>query len=211
MVYLALAGKRALIRGSEEAVTLLNAELSTVDDQTYTFDNELVEALDPTADITVYEAGTPTTEEFEVNRLTATITFEEVDANRGNITADIEYLPLSQIAQANEYDYSLSADNADISAFGDEYVEREQTLLDVTGSLSRWFELDDYFEDLLLDDEILLIEFYSFYDEQEENEPDLKAWVLLDTDDISAVVDGVVEQSVDFEGTHDIDNRTVSV
>ena len=40
---------------------------------------------------------------------------------------------------------------------------------------------------------------------------DMKAWVLLASDDVEASVDGVVEESMEFEGTGDADNRTISI
>ena len=213
---MAIAGKKALLRGSEEAVAFEDEEFSTEDDQTYLIDDEDKRVWDNTADIIVYEDGVPTTEDFELNRLTGEIIFEDEDEDRGDITADGEYLPLAIIAGAFEFSYSLSAENVESSAFCQEYVSREQTQLDFDASITRFFELDNYFTDLIVEDEsecgvVFVLEF--FVDKEEvingdvEGDPDLRAWVRLSTDDISATVDGLVEESVSFEGSYDTDGR----
>lgn len=209
MVFLALAGKKATIKATTEGLTFEGETFTTEDDQSYTIDDDFKKVWDREAEITVYEDGVETEEDFTVNRLTGTITFENEDSTRGNITADGEYLPLQIIADAYEYDYSLEADNVEDTSFGSEYVSREQTLLDISGDISRWYELDDYFTDILLSGEPFVVEFYSFYEEEEPSEPDIRAWILLDTDEISAVVDGLVEEDVSFEGTNDIDGNVV--
>lgn len=209
---MALAGKRARLLGSGDSLAFTEESFSTEDDQTYIIDDQDKRVWDREQEITVYEDGVETTEDYELNRLTGQIIFETEDNTRGEITADGSYLAMATIAQANEYDYTLEADNAERNAFGDDYVKREQTLLDFTGSLERWHEPDDYFVDFLLDGQPLVIEFYSYFEEQgsENNILDLVAWCLLDSDGIAAVIDGLVEEDVSFEGTHDIDNRVVA-
>lgn len=208
---MALAGKKALIKGSGGSLTFEDETFSTEDNKNYLIDDENKQVWDRTAEIKVYEDGTETTEEFKVNRLIGSIIFKDEDVGRGTITADGEYLPMQVIAEAFEYNYTLSADNVEKNAFANEYIKREQTILDITGNISRWYELDHYFSDILLEDEgVFFVEFYSFYEEEEAEEPDILAWIKLNTDEISGVVDGLVEENVSFEGTHDIDNRTAT-
>lgn len=208
---MALAGKKARVRASGDSVSFTDESFSTTDDQNYTIDDEDKLIWDRTAEITVYEDGVETTEDYEINRLTGTITFDTVNATRGDITADGDYLPLQTVAEAYEYNYTLEGANSDSTSFGSDFINREQTLLDISGDISRWYELDDYFTDILLSGDPFIVEFYSFYEENNGGvEPDIRAWIILNSDEISAVVDGLIEESVSFEGTNDIDDNTVA-
>lgn len=204
---MAIAGKKALIKVTGSSIAMTDEATSTTDDQTYQIDDTTKRVWCRTCTITVEEDGSPTGENYTINRLTGTITFATVDVGRGTITVTGEYLPLSNAAESYEYSYALEATNLDSTTFGNEFMARTQGLIDITGSISEFREVTSIFLDDLLSGNPIVLEIYS----DSSNVPDLKVWALLMTDETSATVDALVEESLDWEGTHDSDSRVVSV
>lgn len=196
---MAYAGKIAQIKVTGDSLSFIDESFSATNDKTYTIDDPAKEVWAPEAQITVYEDGVETTEDYTLNKLNGRIIFDSTDAGRGVITADGEYLPLSTVTQAFAYTYTLTGNNGDVSTFGDDFISREQTLKDASATLTKFTETDNYFFDKLNGGELLVIEFY--YD---ENKPwDMRMWSLLPADEKSSTADGFVEDSVEFEGAHD--------
>ena len=204
---MALAGKRANVKVSGDSVIFENESVLNLDDKNYQIEDVNKRVFDRKAEISVYVDEVITGESYSVNRLRGIIEFDDEDSERGEVTLDGEYLPMSKAGGANEYDYTIEADNLEATEFQSDWITRVQGLLDISGSLSIWYDLDDYFADALMDESVVVIEFYS----SDNVEPDLKCWAVLDSDEMSVAVDGLVEQSVDFEGTSDIDKRVVSI
>lgn len=203
---MAIAGKKAQVKVSGDPLSFSGESFSTTDDQNYQIDDAAKRVWCRNCTITVYEDGAETTEDYSLNRLTGVITFASADGTRGTITADGQYLPMSVAAEAYDYTYTIDSDNAEDNAFGDEFISRVQTLKDISGSISRWYKLDSYYYDALTSGEPVVIELYA----DEGSTFELRIWGLLATDEITAAVDGLVEEAVDFEGTHDDDNRALS-
>lgn len=203
---MAIAGKKALVKVSSDSISFSAETFSTTDDKTYTIDDTTKNLWCSDCTITVYEDSSVTTEDYEINRLTGEIIFATVDGTRGAITADGEYLPLSIALESYDYTYSLSANNVNKNSFGDNFTKRTQTLIDVSGSLVRFYQVDSYFINSLLSNKSVIIELYS----DSSNDYDIRIRALLSTNEVSAVVDGLVEESIDFEGTHDNENRVIS-
>lgn len=203
---MALAGKRAQIKVSGVAVVFTDETTSTTDDISYQIDDVLKRVWCRTCTIVVEDGGVPTVEDYVINRLTGTVTFEVVDATRV-ITVTGEYLPMSVAAECFDYSYTIDASNQDSTEFGDEYIDRTQGLLDFSGSLSKFYNISNFFVDELLSGTPFVVEFFS----NSSVSADIKAWVLIASDDISASVDGLVEEGIDIEGTNDADGRAVSI
>lgn len=147
-----------------------------------------------------------TTENFGVNRLTGTIKFQTADATRGNVRVTGQFLPMSNVTEAFEYSYSITATNEDATIFGNTFIAREQALDDFTGSISDFFT-DSTLADHLRNADFLVLELFA----DSSVDADIKAWVLFSTDTISQAVDTLVDESIDFEGTQDQEDRTVSL
>lgn len=155
--------------------------------------------------ITVKDTGVPTTEVYQVDRITGRIIFNVAGAR--TITVTGAFLPTHVISQAFEYNYSLEASNEDSTTFGKQFINREQTLKDITASISKFYDISNYFYDKLTTDEEFILEFYT----DGSMQPDIRAWVKISSDNPTAAVDGLVEETIDFEGTNDLDGRCISM
>jgi len=140
---------------------------------------------------------------YTLNRLSGYAEYDS--ATSRTILISGEYLPLTTIGEAYEFSLSLSANNEDVSVFSNTYVEREQTLKDVTLSISDWY-VDYTYQDKLTDGSPLVIEL--FVDSSGSFE--CKLWCLLSSDEVSSSVDGIVEESLELEGTLDADSRAIT-
>lgn len=145
--------------------------------------------------------------EYTLDRLSGTVVFAAAQPAGTVVQVSGSYLTLSAAAEAKEYSYTLTGNNAEATRFGDGYARRAQTQKEVTGSLSQWATADRYFEDALASGQPVVLAFYS----DAGAAPDLRVWALVASSEISAAVDGLVETSVEWEGTPDADGRAVSL
>lgn len=201
---MARAGKRG-------QVLAVGSPLAFTDEATTATGNISYQITDATkriwarfATITVEDAGVPTVEDYTVNRLTGTVTFGSAVARVITVTG--QYLPTTTIGCATSYDFSISADNQDSTCFANEWIDRTQGLKDFSASIGKFYDVNNYFWARLTADDDLLLEFYT----EHTADPDLRAWVKIASDDFSNAVDGLSEESIDFEGTLDADRRVVS-
>lgn len=147
-----------------------------------------------------------TVESYTTNRLTGKITFASVDAGRGAVRVSGSYLPMTKVAEAFEFTLSISATNGDTTEFEDDFMTRIQLLKDVTGTITRFETSTNLFFDFLDDGTIFVLEFFT----NASVAADFKAWVLLSTDDKTTAVNAVIENSLNFEGTKDVDGTVIS-
>lgn len=203
----AVAGRRAQVKKPSTAVTLTDeATTHAGDGKNYQITDATKRVLSPTAAITVKVGGVATGESYTLNRLTGTVTFVTANVGRAAVTLSGSYLPLSVVAEARTYTYELTAKNDPDSAFGDDYVTRVPTKLDVRGSLGRW-SIDSFFSDALLADTPLVFQFFA----NAAQSPELICWARLSSRGIQAVQDGLGEETLDFLGTLDADNRAADL
>jgi len=201
---MALAGKKAKILAYSDKVSMTAEATTTSDNITYQITNAIKRILSRDDTITVKDGGTPTVESYTLDRLTGRVTFGSAVVR--TITIDGYYLPVSTVANAYEYSWSGSGDNAESTTFEKEFIDRQQTLKDFESSISQFYEVSNYFYGLLNGDGQFVLEFYSVG----TSSPDVRAWAKIASDEVSASVDGLVEESLDFEGTVDADKRSVS-
>lgn len=206
---MAKAGHFALVKAASSTTTTFTDEpTTTTDDQTYRITDETKTPWCRECTITVEDGGVPTTESFTLNRLTGQVIFDTVDITR-DITVSGEFHTMSVLAEASEFTYTIEASNEDTTFFGERWMNRTQALKDFTGSTSQFDEIDRTMFDNLDSGTTFVIEF--FHDRTLGNtEWDLRAWILISTDEFSAAVDGVQQQSIDFEGNTDADERIIS-
>ena len=201
---MALAGKNAKVAAYSNPIAMTEEATTTTDDIRYQITDTNKRVLCPYCDVTVLDGGIATTEDYTFDRLSGNVTFL-VAASR-DITITGQYLTYSDIACAYEYEFAITSNNTEANCFTEQYVKREQTLLDFSSSLTKFYNVSNYFIEILDQDIDLLLEFYSDYN----NDPELRAWVKISSDSISASVDGLVEETIDFEGWNDIDKHCVS-
>lgn len=201
---MALAGKKAKILAYSAAVSMTAEATTATGDTVYQITDTTKRILCKTCTITVKDGGSPTVETYTLDRLTGRVTFGSAVVRV--ITIDGFYLPVTTVANAYEYTWTCSADNADDTTFEASFIDRKQTIKDFAASISQFYDVSNYFYDLLQGDGQFVLEFYSVG----TSSPDVRAWAKIASDEISGAVDGLVEESLDFEGTNDADNRAVS-
>jgi hypothetical protein len=183
---------------------------STLDDQTYTVTNTARTVWSPTGTIVVEEDGiavNPVTDPYTLDRLRGRVIFDGV-AVRGAITVTGDYLPMAVAAKSKSFMYGLMRTVLDDTGFEDAgWVTRIAGMLDASGSLGRRWTVDEYFQDALLNADLVVLDF-TF---SAGVTPDLLIWARIAKDQLSSAVEGLVEEDITFEGTTDADNRVVSV
>lgn len=203
----ALAGRLALIKASGTAVVMTDEPTSTSDNQTYTVTDAARRVWDRSAAITVEVGGVPTGETYTVNRLAGTVRFASVDAGRGAVTVTTSYLPMTTVARAHSFSLSTSADNQEVTAFGDDWRVRIQGMKEASASLERYLDpVDPLFQDMLIDSGEAVLEFWV---DRLGSTPEFRMRARPSSVTSEAAVDGVVGESVEFEGISDNDGRAV--
>jgi|GEM_PF-1237581 len=211
---MAIAGRKALVRVSGAPVAISN-EATTTDAgrRIFTITNAAYRVWDRNAAVSVTRSPDGTTftavpaTEYTVNRLAGTVTFAAAQAAGVQIRVSTSYLPLATAAEAKEFSYTFTGNNLDASTLGSAFVLRQQGQRDITGSLSMWTTADRTFEDALTADQPVVLEFYN----DSGASADFRVWALVNSDEISAAVDGLAETAVEWEGTQDAEGRITSL
>lgn len=154
---------------------------------------------------TIKKANIISSSDYTLNRLEGKVTY---GSGGDTIYITGNYLPLSIVASSNSFELNMERNNEDATIFktgGADFVIREALLLDLNGSLGGFMYDEAYYDYLVTNDDIVVFELTL-----DGTNIDAKWWGKLNTDNISAEVNGVVEESVEFEGVNDNDNRVIS-
>jgi hypothetical protein len=203
---MAYAGKKALVKVSGNPVAFTNeATTANADLTVYQITDTTKRVWDRTAPITVERSTDdgatwvtldPETDGYKLSRLDGSVVFDAAQAAGTLIRVSGDYLPMSTAAECYEWSSNITGGTIDVTKFQAEWSEKIQGLKSAEGSLSRWWDIDTYFTDALISGNPIVIELYA----QDDLEPD-KIWAILTSDEMSAAVDGAVEDAVSFEST----------
>jgi hypothetical protein len=211
-----VAGRKALVKVTGEAVAFLGEATTAAGNIIYQITNAAKRVWDRTSEIVVYDNGIevdPEVDPYTINRLTGRVIFETVDAGRGPVTVDGDYLPVAVAAGCKQYSWSLDQaviDDTDFDSANTEsgFTQSLRALLSVQGSLGRRWRMETYFEEALMADGIpVVIEFFP----DRSAAADLIVWALLNKSDLSMVIDGAIDGNVGFVGAADADGRVASL
>jgi hypothetical protein len=201
----AIAGKKAKVMLTGTGISMTAEATTTTDNKNYQITNTVKRILSQTGTVVVKNGGTPVTAgTYTLNRLNGTVTFATATAR--TITIDATYLPTVELINAFDCSYTIEADNQDVTVFGKNYILREQGLLDFSGSLSQ-YTIDSTYQNLLTAGNPVVLEISS----NRDSAYDIRAWVILASVEESGSVDGIVEESIEFEGTTDADKRCLTL
>lgn len=106
----------------------------------------------------------------------------------------------SPVSDLNDASMSMEGDNQDISTFGSDYIKRLQGLKDASYSLSGFYDPTDTngqvaIRSAFLDDSTLFVRFLP------DGSTGFQQEVKVSSFEVSASADGVIEVSIDLEGT----------
>ena len=158
----------------------------------------------PFASITA-STGTITT----IDRLYGTIQF---DGSVTTPTVTGTYLPLTSVASARGFSRTLRAANVDTTtlirgAASTAFVSRLPVLLDCFATIDRIQNWDEYFQDELVADAQVVLQFFMDYNDAT---PEATMWGRITNIDNGSSYDSVVGESIQIEGTGDNEGRSFS-
>lgn len=202
-----LSGKGAAVYASGAALSFTGEAFTTVSANTvYQITNTAKRVWDRSTTITVKkDAVTQAATLYTLNRLTGTITFMADIGGGHTITADGNYLPITQVAQGKAYTYHIRASNLNVTKFGDTFVNRIQGCKDVSGSVNLW-GIDTYYRDALIAGNPVVVEFWT----DTTSVYDLRVWALLNKEQVQTAITSAVDVAVSFAGATDADAREIS-
>ncbi|WP_134705092.1 phage tail tube protein [Ammoniphilus sp. YIM 78166] len=108
--------------------------------------------------------------------------------------------PFNDVQDLNDASMSIDGDNQDISTFNSDYVKRLQGLKDANYSLSGFYKPDDtngqaIIRAALINDTPLFVQFLP------DGTTGFKQEVKVASFEVSGAADGVIEVSIDLEGS----------
>jgi hypothetical protein len=192
------AGRLVTIKVSGDAVAFTTEATSTEDNIKYQIDDTSKRVWDRDTTPTIYDDGVETSEDYTVNKLEGTITFESADEIRV-ITVSGKYLPMSTASYAHEYSYARGVDLIDVSKFGDTYKSRIADLKYASGTISQWDVTDTYFEDALTAGDPVVLEF-----RDESTSDPIRCWALLESREMAAALGNAQDEIVSFISTDEL-------
>ena len=128
---------------------------------------------------------------YTLNRLSGKATFATASSRVVKISGS--YLPMTTAAYAHNATSNRAADVVDVTAYGDTHKKRAVTLLSASGSLSQFDITDTTYSDALSAGVPVVLEL----SEDGVVEP-TRYWVLLESDEVTAAIDGVQDKTVSW-------------
>lgn len=188
-----VAGKDCIVKVSGAPTSFTSEATSTSDNQSYQISNAVKQVLDRDTPPTVYDDAIETIEDYTVNYLNGTITFETVDALRGPITVTGKYLPMSVAAYAHTSSNSRACDLLDVTPFGVTHRKRIAGMLSASGTLSQ-FDVTDttYITALAAGDPVVLEQVTA-----SGEEPD-RFWALLESTELQAALENPQDEVISW-------------
>lgn len=208
---MATAGYNAKLYRSGTS-TAMTAEATTlVTGKTYRITNAAKRMLDPAVAVVVDDGGSPVSASdiLSIDYLHGLVTFDPSYTVSGAVTFDANYLPLTQIADVYNASFSTSVMMLDDTVYEDAQVSRKAGLKDISGSFSCYDEGATALSSLLAAGTVLYL---TWQQTGSGSTPHLRARVLLESEDASAAVDGLIESTYNFTGASlkSVEGRDVS-
>lgn len=205
---MAYAGKNSLVFISATGLALTAAATTSVDGLIFQVaaTSQQGEPFDPLASLTVgtSSGGTVSSTAYTLHRLNGSVVFPTSSTNAYTITGT--YLPTAQMANAHGFSYDVSAATEDVTVLGSAWRSRLQTIKDVSGSFDEYQDNMNRATQLTSSSQPVALTFFiastaSF---------DARVFGFLNAEDIKSSVDGVVDGSVSFEGSADVNGRVIT-
>ena len=146
-----------------------------------------------------------------LNRLTGTWT-STADETTHTMTVTGKYLPMTPLLYANDFSLSMKPKITDQTPFNQPYQSVAKSVRDVTGTIGTFYDptesaaltIAPYFNTEMLADATIAIKLYV------NANLSLLAWALISDEELKAVLDGNLEQTISWEGDSDADGHIIS-
>lgn len=159
-----------------------------------TNDFTVASVTDQAAGDTIMRYPTEATTAYSLNRLSGKVTYASASSRVIKISGD--YLPMSTAAYCNTMNDSRACNMLDISKFGTQYKTKLAGMLSASGTFTQLNMADTTYSDAIVAGDPVLLENRT----KSTDEPS-RYWVLLDSDEIQAAVDGVQNETVSWQST----------
>ena len=202
------AGRNAQVQLSGSGVSTTGEATTDVGGlhTVYQITNAAHQVLDPTATVTVKVNGSATGAAYTLDRLYGRVTFASALLGTDVVTIDATYLPMAVVASCHDFDYTVSATNADATTFDSGgWMEREQVLGDVQGTVGRFYNVDRLFIDALQAGTSAVLEL-----REDSANPGARIRCLFSKSEVKATPATLVDETITFEGAADADGHAVS-
>jgi hypothetical protein len=208
---MATAGYSAKLYRSGTSTSMTAEATTLVTGKTYRITNAAKRMLDPAVAVVVDDGGSPVSASdiLSIDYLHGLVTFDPSYTVSGAITFDANYLPLSQIADVYTASFSTSVMMLDDTVYEDTTVSRKAGLKDLSGSFSAYDEAATAISSLMAAGTVLYLTWMQTGSATADH---LRARVLLESEDASVAVDGLVETTYNVVGasTKSVEGRDVS-
>ena len=193
-----LTGKVASVKVGGTPVSAAGEVLTRISDTVWQVDTASKQVLVDGVTVEWDDGGWTQVSYVSVNLLTGTFTFggagyaagEDLRIKAGN------YVPMSAVAMCHSYSLSKSASLREVPRFSDTHKRRVVGLKSASGNLSQWDIESEFFHDVLVAGNPVVIEFIP------SGSSDLiRIWALLDRVEMQAAVDNPQDQRVSFQST----------
>ena len=159
---------------------------------TFTLSNEYVSP----DNLTVTVDGTETTD-YSINYITGMIEFDNAPGDTLAIEVTYDYIvELEQVGGFFEWSVDEEAGLEESPEFGDEVITHTRTLDSWSGSASKYFDVEDRFNDWV--GEKVVLGFY--IDKTAGTEQRFEAWGIIGNKSTTTPVDTLVEEDISIEG-----------
>jgi len=191
---MAVSGKSAKIKKSGVATSVTDEAMSNTAGNTFQIDNLARQVFDKTSEPTFYEDSVEiaTSDISSINYLYGKVTFST--AKSGDITADITYMPMSNVAMAKSFTMNKTQQIFEASTFDYDhnYITKKCGLKDVVITISRFDDNTRVYSGVLEAGTPVVLELAP------DTNKSYRGWFLLDTEGIEVDLNALNEGSLNF-------------
>lgn len=204
---MASPGRQALVRVMSDATpTVLSNQSCTAvagsGNTIYEIDNRTMRYWSKDYDVVV-EVDTgggyaPVTSGFLIQHCGGRIHFATALDPGDDVRVSGRYVVVVTAAKVADASIAVNGESIDVSTFGNNgWRDRIAGLADATGTLTGFYDVDNLFQDRMLDAEEVIIEFDA--DTTDTDSPWLAVYAMLNSQELQGVVSGAVDSTVGWE------------
>ena len=204
---MAIPGKYALVyvQNDDAPIEANDEPMSTTDNLVFSIDDRNKRHWSRDFPVVVEEESSPGVWDvvdvgrYRVQHAGGRIHFHETQPL--DVRVSMYYVTVSVAAGANDYSVTIGSEMIDTTEFASGgWRERMAGLVDATGSIGGFYLVNNFYQDRILQQESLVLEFYA---DQRETEV-LSFYAYLESKELAAAVEGAVGTSISWQSDGDI-------
>lgn len=185
-------GSLASVNAQSSAIAFIDEATTTSDNIIYTISDSAKELWDLDTAIVVKDTAVVTVENYSIDRLNGTITFDT--ATSRTITVSGSYVVTTLIAEADEYSFNGETDAKESTVFLQNYKSYETGVLNATVSISK-FKVDDAYLTILLSKDRVILELNI------DSTNTIKMFAVLTSVESNATIEELERESLQYQVT----------